>query len=67
MFLSAGISPSLILSPTLFNQVATVPSVIVSLSRGDGNDSLCGKELRAVNVFFFFVASGVVGASLFSV
>src|SRR6187402_716630 len=32
--ISARISPSLILSPTFFNQVATVPSVIVSLKRG---------------------------------
>ena len=32
--ISASISPSLIVSPTFFNQVATVPSVIVSLKRG---------------------------------
>ena len=32
--ISARISPSLIVSPTFFNQVATVPSVIVSLKRG---------------------------------
>ncbi|MNE27715.1 hypothetical protein D3C80_1211340 [compost metagenome] len=32
--ISARISPSLILSPTFFSQVATVPSVIVSLKRG---------------------------------
>jgi len=32
--ISASISPSLTLSPTFFNQVATVPSVIVSLKRG---------------------------------
>ena len=32
--ISAKISPSATLSPTFFNQVATVPSVIVSLKRG---------------------------------
>ena len=32
--ISARISPSIISSPTLFNQEATVPSVIVSLKRG---------------------------------
>ncbi|MNE73456.1 hypothetical protein D3C80_1694680 [compost metagenome] len=32
--ISARMSPSLILSPTFFNHVATVPSVIVSLKRG---------------------------------
>ena len=32
--ISARISPSFIVSPTFFNQVATVPSVIVSLKRG---------------------------------
>ena len=32
--ISARISPSLIVSPTFFSQVATVPSVIVSLKRG---------------------------------
>ncbi len=32
--ISARMSPSLTLSPTFFNQVATVPSVIVSLKRG---------------------------------
>ena len=32
--ISAKISPSLTVSPTFFNQVATVPSVIVSLKRG---------------------------------
>jgi hypothetical protein len=40
-----------ILSPTLFNQVATVPSVIVSLWHGD-NDSLVQ---AALDVFFFVV------------
>ena len=32
--ISAKISPSFILSPTFLSQVATVPSVIVSLKRG---------------------------------
>src|SRR5688572_14229262 len=32
--ISAKISPSATASPTFFNQVATVPSVIVSLKRG---------------------------------
>ena len=32
--ISARISPSLTVSPTFFNQVATVPVVIVSLKRG---------------------------------
>ena len=32
--ISAKISPSFTASPTFFNQVATVPSVIVSLKRG---------------------------------
>ena len=32
--ISARISPSETLSPTFFNQVATVPSVMVSLKRG---------------------------------
>ena len=32
--ISARISPSAMVSPTFFNQVATVPSVIVSLNRG---------------------------------
>ena len=32
--ISAKISPSLTLSPTFLSQVATVPSVIVSLKRG---------------------------------
>jgi hypothetical protein len=52
---------------TLFNQVATVPSVIVSLSRGMVTITTpSGKAAGAVDVVFFFVASGVVGA-LFSV
>jgi hypothetical protein len=67
--ISARMSPSLILSPTLFNQVATVPSVIVSLSRGMVTITTpSGKVAGAVDVVFSsFVASGVVGASLFSV
>ena len=32
--ISASMSPSLMVSPTFFNQLATVPSVIVSLKRG---------------------------------
>jgi hypothetical protein len=46
-------SPSLILSPTLFNQVATVPSVIVSLSRGMVTITTpSGKVAGAVDVVF---------------
>ena len=54
--ISARISPSFTSSPTFFNQVATVPSVIVSLKRGIvttitpfGKEAVVGCELSVVD------------------
>jgi hypothetical protein len=53
--ISARMSPSLILSPTLFNQVATVPSVIVSQSVVVTITTPSGKVAGAVDVVFLLL------------
>ena len=71
--ISARISPSLTLSPTFFNQVATVPSVIVSLKRGivttttpSGNSALAS-ALGASSVFESSLGVSVVSFSSLAV
>ncbi|MNE34728.1 hypothetical protein D3C87_801010 [compost metagenome] len=66
--ISAKISPSATVSPTFFNQVATVPSVIVSLKRGIvttitpfGNSAAFAGA--AVSVFASAAGASAFGAS----
>src|SRR6187402_1264787 len=68
--ISARMSPSTTLSPTFFNQDATVPSVIVSLKRGIvttitpfGNAVAAGAVVAAVSVSAFASAAGAGVAS----
>ena len=61
--ISARISPSATLSPTFFNQVATVPSVMVSLKRGIVTTiTPFGNSVAAV-AGASFLTSGVVAVS----
>src|SRR6187431_840083 len=66
--ISASMSPSATLSPTFFNQVATVPSVIVSLKRGivttitPFGNSATGAAVGA-SVVFVSVATGADSAA----
>ncbi len=67
--ISARISPSLTLSPTFFNQVATVPSVMVSLNRGivttitpAGNAAAGLAAGAAVSSFLVSTAAGAAAA-----
>src|SRR5690606_18287407 len=67
--ISAKISPSATVSPTFFNQVATVPSVIVSLKRGivttitPFGNSVAAFAGAAVSVFASAAGASVFGAS----